>query len=87
MSKENIYQITNTKLSLLERFGLYYLNFFKRIDNDKNVFNYTDEQLTNKVNKITLKGILLSCIVGIACVFTTVWVDVYFAEKSFLVHY
>ena len=87
MSKENIYQITNTKLSLLERFGLYYLNFFKRIDNDKNVFNYTDEQLTNKVNKVTLKGIVLSCIVGIVCVFPTVWVDVYFAEKSFLVHY
>lgn len=87
MSQENIYQITNTKLSLLERFGLYYLNFFKKIDSDQNVFNHTDEELTKKVNRITLKGIGLSCIVGIACVFPTVWVDVHFGSKSFLVHY
>jgi hypothetical protein len=87
LSQENIYQITNTKLSLLERFGLYYLNFFKKIDSDQNVFNHTDEELTKKVNKITLKGIVLSCIVGIGCVFPTIWVDVHFADKSFLLHY
>jgi hypothetical protein len=87
LSQETIYKITNTKPSLLERFGLYYLNFFKKIDSDDSVFNHTDEELTKKVNKITLKGIVLSCIIGIACVFPTVWVDVYFAEKSFLVHY
>jgi hypothetical protein len=85
--EETIYKIANTKPSLLERFGLYYLNFFKKIDNDDSVFNHTDEELTKKVNKITQKGIILSCIIGIACVFPTVWVDVYFAEKSFLVHY
>jgi hypothetical protein len=87
LSQETIYKITNTKPSLLERFGLYYLNFFKKIDSDDSVFNHTDEELTKKVNKITQKGIILSCIIGIACVFPTVWVDVYFAEKSFLVHY
>jgi hypothetical protein len=85
--QETIYEITNPKSSLLERFGLYYLNFFKKIDSNQNVFKHTDEELTKKVNKITLKGIILSCIVGIACVFPTVWVDVYFAEKSFSVHY
>lgn len=87
MPQDAIYEVAEKKPSFLERFGLYYLNFFKRIDSDHSVFNYTDEELTKKVNKITLKGIILSCIVGIACVFPTVWVDVYFAEKSFFVHY
>jgi hypothetical protein len=84
---ENIYEIIEKKPSFLERFGLYYLNFFKRIDKDDDVFHFTDAELSKRVNKITLKGIILSCIVGIACVFPTVWVDVYFAEKSFFVHY
>ncbi len=87
MSQETIYKITNPKPSLLERFGLYYLSFFKKIDSDHNVFNHTDVELTKKVSRITLKGIILSCIVGIVCVFPTVWIDVYFADKSFLVHY
>jgi hypothetical protein len=87
LPQENIYTIKNPKPSILERFGLYYLNFFKKIDSDHNVFNHTDEELTQKVNRITLKGIVLSCVAGIVCVFPTVWVDVYFAEKSFWVHY
>ncbi len=87
MEQNPIYQLKETKPSLLERFGLYYLNFFKKIDTDHSVFNHTDAVLTKKVNKITLKGIILSSLIGIICVFPTVWVDVHFAEKSFLVHY
>jgi hypothetical protein len=87
LEQKAIYQLKETKPSLLERFGLYYLNFFRRIDTDLNVFSLTDTELTKRVNHITLKGIILSSLIGIICVFPTVWVDVHFAEKSFFVHY
>lgn len=87
MEQNSIYQLKETKPSLLERFGLYYLNFFRKIDADLSVFNHTDAELTKRVNYITLKGIILSSLIGIICVFPTVWVDVYFAEASFWVHY
>lgn len=84
---EHSYKIVQTKPSLLERFGLYYLTFFKRIDADHNVFDVTDAHLTKRVNSITSKGIIFSSIIGIACVFPTVWVDVHFAKAPFLIHY
>jgi hypothetical protein len=87
LEQKPIYQIAETKPSLLERFGLYYLNFFRRIDTDLSVFSLTDTELTKRVNHITLKGIILSSLIGIICVFPTVWVDVHFAEASFWVHY
>jgi hypothetical protein len=85
--QHKFYELTQTKPSLLERFGLYYLDFFRKIDSDHSVFDLTDAELTKRVNKITWRGIILSCIVGIVCVFPTVWVDVRFAEASFFVHY
>ncbi len=87
LPSDNFYQLKETKPSLLERFGLYYLSFFKRIDSDHSVFNLSDDELTKRVRSITLKGIILSSLIGIVCVFPTVWVDVYFAERSALVHY
>src|SRR6185437_8044597 len=51
------------------------------------VFDFTDAQLTKKVNHITRNGILLSGIVGIVCVFPTIWVDVYLSGKPFFIHY
>jgi hypothetical protein len=87
LSSNNFYQLKETKPSLLERFGLYYLNFFKRIDSDHSVFNLSDNELAKRVRHITLKGIILSSLIGIVCVFPTVWVDVYFAECNALVHY
>jgi hypothetical protein len=87
LSSNNFYQLKETKPSLLERFGLYYLNFFKRIDSDHSVFNLSDNELAKRVRHITLKGIILSSLIGIVCVFPTVWVDVYFAERGALVHY
>jgi hypothetical protein len=85
--QHKFYELTQTKPSLLERFGLYYLDFFRKIDSDHSVFDLTDTELTKRVNKITWRGIILSCIVGIVCVFPTVWVDVRFTEASFFVHY
>jgi hypothetical protein len=51
------------------------------------VFDLTDEELSKRVNKITRKGIILSSLIGIVCVFPTVWADVYFNDQSFLIHY
>jgi hypothetical protein len=87
VTQHKFYELTQTKPSLLERFGLYYLDFFRKIDSDHSVFDLTDVELTKRVNKITWRGIILSCIVGIVCVFPTVWVDVYFVKATFLVHY
>ena len=82
-----MYELPKTKSSVLERFGLYYLNFFRRIDSTHNVFDLTDAELTKRVSRITRKGIILSSLIGIACVFPTVWVDVYFSEADTLTHY
>jgi hypothetical protein len=84
---QKIIDIPNGKPSRLERFGLYYLNLFKRIDSDHTVFDYTDEELTKRIKRITWKGIILSSIVGIACVYPTVWVDVYFENEPWYIHY
>ena len=83
----NIYEIPETKSSLLERFGLYYLNFFRRIDSSHNVFDLTDAELSKRVSRITQKGIILSSLIGIVSVFPTVWIDIYFARENFLTHY
>jgi hypothetical protein len=87
VTQHKFYVLTQTKPSMLERFGLYYLDFFRKIDSDHSVFDLTDAELTKRVKKITWRGIILSCIVGIVCVFPTVWVDVRFAKASLLVHY
>jgi len=81
------FQLPNNKPAALERFGLYYLNFFRKRDLTHTVFDSTDEELAAKIKKITIKGILLSAITGIILVFPTVWTDVYFAEKIWYVHY
>ncbi len=80
-------QAAEAKPSRLERFGVYYLNLFNRIDSKHNVFDLTDAELKRRVNRISRKGIVLSSLVGIICVFPTVWVDVHFTNSPFVVHY
>ncbi len=84
---QNIINIPKAKPSRLERFGLFYLNLFKRLDTNHSVFDLTDAQIAKRTKRITWKGIILSSIVGIVCVFPTVWVDVYFENKPWYVHY
>lgn len=84
---QNIINVPKAKPSRLERFGLFYLDFFKRLDTNHSVFDLTDAQITKRTKRITWKGIILSSIVGIVCVFPTVWVDVYFENKPWYVHY
>jgi hypothetical protein len=75
------------KPSLLERFGLYYLDFFGQIESTHNVFDIPDEQLGKKVNRITRKGVILSSLIGITCVFPIVWADHYYQNAGWWIHY
>ncbi len=77
----------DNKQGFLEKFGVYYLNIFNRLESNHNVFDLTDKELTKRINRITNKGIILSSLVGICCVFPTVWVDIHFADASLLKHY
>ncbi|MBS1510651.1 MAG: hypothetical protein JST86_07425 [Bacteroidetes bacterium] len=84
---EKIISITDSKPSRLERFGLYYLNLFRRLDSDHSIFDLTDAEINRRVRKITIKGIVLSSLIGLVCVFPTVWVDVHFTDSVWYVHY
>ena len=84
---QQLYQIKNNKASLLEKFGMYYLNFFKKFSKANIVFTYTDEVIAKKVTTINLVGILLASLVGALCVYPTVWVDIYLAKAPFFIHY
>ena len=64
------------KVPLLERFGVYYLNLFRRKDHTKHVFDFSDEELAKKINRISLKGMVLSGLTGIVCVWPTVYISV-----------
>lgn len=70
----------------LERFGLYYLKIFRRrtmsFDQLPN-----DQTIKNRIDRITLLGILSSGIIGILCVFPMIWVDVKFESTPWYIHY
>ena len=83
----NIIQLPENKPPLLEKFGLYYLGMFRRRDSTHSVFDLTDTELTRRIKRITRKGIIFSAVIGILCVFPTVWIDVYFADSPFWLHY
>ena len=82
-----IVQLPENKPALLEKFGLFYLKRFGARELSHNVFDLTDVELTRRIRRITRKGIILSSLIGLVCVFPTVWVDVYFTNSSFLEHY
>ncbi len=83
----NIIQLPENKPPLLEKFGLYYLGMFRRRDSTHSVFDLTDAELSRRIRRITRKGIIFSSLIGIICVFPTVWVDVHFTPSSFWKHY
>ena len=83
----NIIQLPENKPPLLEKFGLYYLSMFRRRDSTHSVFDLTDAELAKRIKQITRKGIIFSSIIGVVCVFPTVWVDVDLTNKPFWTHY
>lgn len=80
-------QIPEHMPAWLEKFGIFYLGLFSRSTSTHNVFDHTDDQLNRQINRIIRKGILLSSLIGIACVFPTVWVDIHFSNATWPVHY
>jgi hypothetical protein len=84
---KQIVHIPPYKPSRLERFGVYYLKLFRRIDSSHSVFDIPDDELARRIRRISIKGMVLSSLIGFACVFPTVWVDVYFENSPPLVHY
>lgn len=80
-------QVKEFEPSRLEKFGLFYLRLFKKIDKDHSVFDFTDEQLKRKVRWIATKAIFLSALIGIVCVFPTIWVEVYLDDKPWYILY
>ena len=83
----NIIQLPENKPPLLEKFGLYYLSMFRRRDSTHSVFDLTDVELAKRIKQITRKGIIFSSIIGVVCVFPTVWVDVDLTNKPLWTHY
>jgi len=73
--------------SRFERFGLYYLNLFSRYRMDNRALELTDEELAREVGRISAKGVFLSALVGLLCVFPIIYVDIRFAEAPALEHY
>ncbi len=73
--------------SRFERFGLYYLNLFRRYRTDNHAFDLSDDELAREVGRISAKGISLSALVGLLGVFPIIYVDIRFADAPALVHY
>ena len=68
-------QFKEQKPALLEQFGVYYLEVFRKKDLTHRAFDFSDAQLSAVIRWISGKGIVLSALTGLACV----WPTVYFA--------
>jgi hypothetical protein len=68
-------QFKEQKPALLEQFGVYYLEIFRKKDLTHRAFDFSDAQLSAVIRRISGKGIVLSALTGLACV----WPTVYFA--------
>jgi hypothetical protein len=75
------------KPSLLEKFGIYYLSAFRKRELTHHVFDFSDEELTRKVGRISLRGIIGSAITGLVCVWPTVFVDLLKRGEPWWTHY
>jgi hypothetical protein len=69
-------QFKERKIPLLERFGVYYLDLFRKKDLTHHVFDFSDAELGAKVGRISAKGIIFSALVGLVCVWPTVRIGV-----------
>ena len=80
-------QIKAKKTPLLEKFGAYYLQKFGEREFSHHVFDFTDEQLKKKINRIAFRGIFLSALTGLVLVWPTVYVDLLKQNEPLLIHY
>ena len=80
-------QFKNNKPPFLEKFGIYYLGKFGRKELTHHVFDFTDEELKKKINRISNKGVILSAITGLVLVWPTVFIDVLKQNEPWYSHY
>jgi hypothetical protein len=71
----------------MEKFGVYYLNLFRKKDTTVHAFDYSDKELTARVNFISNKGMFLSALTGLACVWCSVFIGVQMQEKLWYIQY
>lgn len=75
------------KPSLLERFGLFYLNVFKKKTLIKDVFSINDVQMGQQIRRSKQRADLLTFFVSIVSVLPIVWVDIAFEREPVWIHY
>jgi hypothetical protein len=80
-------QFKERKPSLLEKFGVYYLDLFVRKDLTHHAFDFSDAELSGGVNRISAKGIVLSVLVGLACVWPTVYISILKQAEPWYIQY
>jgi hypothetical protein len=80
-------QFKERKIPLLEKFGVYYLDLFRKKDLTHHVFDFSDTELTGKVDRISAKGIIFSALTGLVCVWPTVWIGVLRQNDPWLIQY
>jgi hypothetical protein len=80
-------QFPERKTPLMEKFGTYYLNVLGKREFSHHVFDFTDEELSKKIRRISSKGIILSAIAGLICVWPTVYVDLLKQNEPWKIHY
>jgi hypothetical protein len=83
----DIVQFKEKKIPLMEKFGTYYLDVLGKRELTHHVFDFTDKELSRKIKKISIKGIILSAIVGLVCVWPTVYVDLLKQNEPWKIHY
>ena len=69
-------QFKEQKPAVLERFGVYYLDLFRKKDLTHHAFDLSDAKLSAVVRRISVKGILLSAFIGLLCVWPTIFISV-----------
>jgi hypothetical protein len=80
-------QFKESKTPWLERFGVYYLDLFRKKDLTHHVFDLSDQELTRRVRLISTRGILLSALIGLVCVWPTVTIGVLEQAKPWYIQY
>jgi hypothetical protein len=80
-------QFKEQKPALLERFGVYYLDLFRKKELTHRAFDHSDAELGAVVLHISLRGIVLSALVGLICVWPTVYVMGFWQQDAWWVRY
>lgn len=80
-------QFKERKAPLLEKFGVYYLDLFRKKDSTHRAFDFTDEELAARVRRIAFRGIILSALAGLVCVWPTVYIGVLKQNTPWYIQY